>query len=61
MICDTCHGKGRVIRDASLAVGVMPGDPRYPVSIWEPCPDCGGCGIGHCCDGLRAQADDELP
>jgi hypothetical protein len=20
--------------------------------VFPPCPDCGGCGIGHCCDGL---------
>ena len=20
----------------------------------RPCPECGGCGIAHCCDGLRA-------
>ena len=23
-----------------------------------PCPDCGGCGTGHCCDGLREQPED---
>jgi hypothetical protein len=23
------------------------GQQTYP-----PCPECGGCGIGHCCDGL---------
>jgi len=22
-----------------------------------PCPDCGGAGIAHCCDGLCAQPD----
>jgi hypothetical protein len=20
--------------------------------IYPPCPECGGCGIAHCCDGL---------
>jgi hypothetical protein len=22
-----------------------------------PCPDCGGQGIGHCCDGICEQPD----
>ena len=26
----------------------------------EPCPDCGGCGVGHCCDGLQANEADEI-
>lgn len=38
----------------------MIGDPPPP---WPkpvpfrliPCPDCGGCGIEHCCEGDRAE------
>lgn len=22
---------------------------------WEPCPDCMGSAVGHCCDGLQEQ------
>jgi hypothetical protein len=42
MICETCHGVGIILeRPAS-------GQPPEP----RPRPDCGGSGIGHCCDGL---------
>jgi len=43
MICETCHGDGYVYE-------------RY--TIWNkfvPCPECGGCGIQHCCEGLHEQ------
>ena len=56
MICETCHGEGRVMRDSLPVTGVMPGDPEHPppgFSIWQPCPDCGGCGFAHCCEGER--------
>jgi hypothetical protein len=45
MICETCHGKG--------AIEERPG-PDQP-ALLVPCPDCGGYGIGHCCDGLAEQ------
>ena len=48
MICETCHGKGAIEERPA------PGQPALLV----PCPDCGGCGIGHCCDGLAEQALD---
>jgi hypothetical protein len=34
------------------------GQQTYP-----PCPECGGCGIGHCCDGLIEcpSSDTEMP
>jgi DnaJ-class molecular chaperone len=56
MICETCHGKGWVMRDSLPVFGVMPGDPdkpQQPVSIWQYCPDCDGCGRAHCCEGER--------
>ena len=55
MRCETCHGKGVCLRDGLPAVAVMPGDPARVVSVWEPCPECGGTGITHCCEGLREQ------
>jgi hypothetical protein len=47
MICPECHGSGKRApantTDASLPAG---GDAL-------PCPECGGCGIVHCCEGER--------
>ena len=39
MRCEACQGSGMTPRSGS--------GPR-------PCAACGGCGIGHCCDGDRA-------
>jgi hypothetical protein len=41
MLCDHCHGKGVVRRE---------GGP-------EPCAECGGRGVLHCCEGLQAQPE----
>jgi hypothetical protein len=49
MLCQTCRWTGR------------PGFVRAPRDIREdplaimPCPDCGGQGIAHCCDGICEQ------
>lgn len=37
MICEPCRGRGLILDKVTLA-------PR-------PCPQCGGCGVAHCCDG----------
>jgi hypothetical protein len=42
MLCDHCYGKYRVRQDSSIPF----------------CPECGGSGILHCCDGLVAQPED---
>jgi hypothetical protein len=41
MLCTCCHGQHFVIRSGQLM----------------PCPECGGVGEVHCCDGLTAQPD----
>jgi hypothetical protein len=44
MICDTCRYN----------------DPRgfvWKAGTLEPCPDCGGTRVAHCCDGLTACND----
>lgn len=28
---------------------------------WAPCPDCGGGGIAHCCEGDQAQPENDAP
>jgi hypothetical protein len=43
MLCPTCHGR-HVINSAAGC---------------RPCPECGGMGEVHCCDGLAAQPDEE--
>jgi len=41
MLCATCHGHHFVIRNNQM----------------QPCPECGGIGEVHCCDGLTTQND----
>jgi hypothetical protein len=59
MRCETCHGTGTVVAPATLDEeqrglnDIWAGDP-YPF----PCPDCGGCGVAHCCEGLREQPEE---
>ena len=36
MLCPNCYGKGAVLVNDNL----------------EPCKECHGCGIIHCCEGL---------
>jgi len=43
MICERCHGKGYP----------YPPRPGKPDDVRFPCPDCGGSGITHCCEGER--------
>lgn len=45
MICPACHGNTVIpIRDkAGRRVGVL------------VCPECGGCGLAHCCEGDRCE------
>ena len=50
MLCDTCRWSER------------PGFVRAPRASentvyheFVPCPDCGGQGIAHCCDGICEQ------
>jgi hypothetical protein len=45
MGCRTCQLKGFVL-------------VREPAGFtWLPCPDCGGYGTLHCCEGDQAQAE----
>jgi hypothetical protein len=39
VICDVCHGQHLIIREGRA----------------QPCPECGGFGEVHCCDGLQEQ------
>jgi len=74
MICQTCHGTGRGDPEdtKARAAVVRNASPLVTRAMWHfwrtlderrakelPCPDCGGSGRMHCCDGLRAQPDDK--
>jgi hypothetical protein len=52
MLCDTCRFSERpgFVR----ARGRQRADGQEEMI---PCPDCGGQGIGHCCDGICEQPD----
>jgi hypothetical protein len=45
MICETCHGKGLVNAGGQN----------------QPCAECGGLGVIHCCEGLQAQPEQNEP
>jgi hypothetical protein len=45
MLCARCHGTRFVFADGAKL----------------PCPECGGVGEIHCCDGLTEQPDPEEP
>jgi DnaJ-class molecular chaperone len=50
MRCETCRGTGRAIYQLRSGhfVGVA----------GEPCRDCNGSGVVHCCEGERCSPDD---
>ncbi len=56
MLCETCRFSER------------PGFIRVPRTAESrersdliPCPDCGGQGVAHCCDGICEQPDPASP
>jgi hypothetical protein len=54
MLCETCRHSGRVgfVRVSRNA----PADDRVDEQTrLIPCPECGGSGIAHCCDGICEQ------
>ena len=55
MLCETCRLTGRpgFVRMARRA-----DDPADEPMV--PCPDCGGSGIAHCCDGICEQPPNDL-
>ena len=63
MLCETCRYSGRV--GFVRAGGPTPTDGGVDdQAALIPCPDCGGSGIAHCCDGICEQpgtAGDRAP
>ncbi len=52
MLCDTCRWTER-----PGFVRARGGAREAGADGMIPCPDCGGQGIGHCCDGICEQPD----
>jgi len=61
MLCETCRWSERpgFVRRAAVARNVQP--PSAEAADFVPCPDCGGHGIAHCCEGLCEQPEPGLP
>ncbi|MEA2906356.1 MAG: hypothetical protein QOI12_3743 [Alphaproteobacteria bacterium] len=60
MICETCRRGGRpgFVPARRHAREDKRRDPeRRDPGAMIPCPDCGGHGIAHCCDGICEQPD----
>jgi hypothetical protein len=61
MRCEACKGTGRKVIygpsishtffDETLGEEITIASADFAASL--PCPDCGGCGIAHCCEGER--------
>ena len=49
MLCETCQLTGR----PGFVHSPQPRNDGKEVMI--PCPDCGGTGVAHCCDGICEQ------
>jgi hypothetical protein len=63
MLCVTCRYSGRA---GFVRAGrhTATDDRLDGKAALVPCPDCGGSGIAHCCDGICEQpgaADDRAP
>ena len=55
MRCETCQGRGQVTERVDATCEPTPQFHQDQASL--PCPECGGSGITHCCDGLCEQPD----
>ena len=61
MICEACHGTGRRLNPALTVHSTMTGgwvENPHGLPLLVPCDECGGSGVAHCCDGLRAQPEE---
>ena len=48
MVCERCHGRGIWVYRVDRIT-------KFPDLNARLCPDCGGSGIVHCCEGDREQ------
>lgn len=60
MRCETCEGEGFVEGWVDTPVSIGPFTSKMGKAWFAaPCPDCGGSGVVHCCDGPVGRALDE--
>lgn len=59
MRCEKCQGSGTI--EVAIPVPKFQSTFDNPAPLTfecrvekRPCPECGGCGVAHCCDGLIA-------
>jgi DnaJ-class molecular chaperone len=52
MRCQKCQGSGEV--NAQYTVKHPETNAQWARYTVQPCPDCMGSGVAHCCDGLTA-------
>jgi hypothetical protein len=52
MLCDTCR-----FTERPGFVRARTRSAHEPDGEMIPCPDCGGTGIAHCCDGVCEQPE----
>jgi hypothetical protein len=55
MICSSCYGIGEVLVDREG----KPVSRLRDAATMITCPECGGCGIVHCCEGMQEQPEPE--
>lgn len=55
MRCEYCHGGGKILVQLPRIKGYG-GRGHKPVDL-VPCPECGGSGKTHCCEGLMEQPE----
>jgi DnaJ-class molecular chaperone len=51
MRCSKCQGKGFVKVEVRAEFTATLAD------VWQPCPDCNGCGLTYCCEGEDRWSD----
>lgn len=52
MICERCHGKGRIVQKVDF---YFAGKPKTEIDEIAICPVCHGQCVIHCCDGDQEQ------
>ena len=57
MRCETCFGIGETLIDREG----QPVNRLRDAAMMIPCPDCGGSGLAHCCEGDSACNQTEAP
>jgi len=58
MRCEKCMGSKPGFIYIKRTIDIKP--QGYPdIHHWVPCPECGGSGVAHCCDGLCEQPNGE--